>query len=116
MKLTKNTFLIAALLLTTLTTYAQEVKFTGKADKKFDGNKVILYNRATNDHDSAVIKDGKFEFTVSFKEPTRYFFYSQYEQKTKGGYSPYGILVTAPGTIKIDADIESFSNSKVRGT
>src|SRR5687767_3982437 len=95
---TKNTFLIAALLLTTLVTYAQEVKFTGTADKKFDGNKVILYNRATNDHDSAVIQDGKFVLTVSFKEPTRYFFYSQYEQKAKGGYAPYGILVTEPGT------------------
>ena len=112
MKLRINKLLIAGLLFANIATNAQQVIFKGKADKKFDGNKVILYNRATNDHDSAVIKNGKFVFSVSFKEPTRYMFYSQYEQKTKGGYAPYGILVTEPGTVKIKADIENFSNTK----
>lgn len=108
--------LIAGLLLTGIASHAQEVKFTGTADKKFDGNQIVLYNRATGDHDSTLIQDGKFVFTVKFKEPTRYFFYSDYERKTKGGYSPYGILVAEPGTIKIDADVESLSDSKVSGS
>lgn len=112
----KLQYLIAGLLLTGLASYAQEVKFAGTADKKYDGNKIILYNRATGDHDSAILKDGRFVFTVSFKEPTRYMFYSALELKTKGGYSPYGILVTEPGTIKIDADLENFSDSKVSGS
>ena len=68
--------LIAVLLLTGLASLAQEVKFSGTADKKYDGNKIVLYNRATGDHDSAVLKDGKFVLTVSFKEPTRYFFFT----------------------------------------
>ena len=111
----KAKFLIAVLLLTGLASFAQEVIFSGTADKKYDGNKIVLYNRATGDHDSAVLKDGKFILTVSFKEPTRYFFYSDYERRTKGGYSPFGVLVTEPGTVSIDADIESFFKSKITG-
>ena len=107
--------LLAFSLFTGVVSFAQEVKFSGTADKKYDGNKIILYNRATGDHDSAVLQDGKFLITVPFKEPTRYFFYSEFEMKKNGGYSPYGILVTEPGTVKIDADIESFPNSKVSG-
>ncbi|MGV3528081.1 MAG: redoxin domain-containing protein [Flavisolibacter sp.] len=103
------------LLICGLTGYAQEVKFSGTADRKFDGNKIVLYNSATGDHDSAVIKDGKFAFSVRFKEPTRYLFYSEYERKTKGGYVPYGVLVTQPGTIKLDADAANFSSTKVSG-
>jgi peroxiredoxin len=114
--LKRATYLIAALLFAGLNSYAQKLTFTGKADKKYDGNKIVLYNRATGDHDSAFVKNGKFAFTVSYKEPTRYFFYSDFERKTKGGYAPFGIVVTKPGTIKIDADIENFSNSKIKGS
>ena len=111
----KTKYLFTSLLFIVLGSSAQEIKFAGTTDKKFDGNKIVLYNRATGDHDSAVIQNGKFAFTVKFKEPTRYFFYSQFEQKTKGGYSPYGILVTEPGTVIVNADAESFSNTKVKG-
>ena len=45
------TCLIAALLFAGLNSYAQKVKFIGKADEKYDGNKIVLYNRATGDHD-----------------------------------------------------------------
>lgn len=107
--------LIAGLLLTGLASYSQEIKFAGTADKKFDGNKIIIYNRAVGVHDSATIKDGKFTFLLPFKEPTRYMFYSDFEKTSKGGYGPWGILVTEPGTIKIEGDIESFSKSKVSG-
>lgn len=97
------------------TASAQNVKFDGTADKKFDGDQIIIYNRGGL-HDSAVIKDGRFAFTVPFKEPERYMFFSQLEMKNKGGYSPYGIIVTEPATIKIDADVENFSDSKVTGS
>lgn len=111
----KTKYLFASLLFTVVTSYAQELKFAGTADKKFDGNQIVIYNRATATHDSAVIKDGKFEFVLKFQEPSLYMFYSQFELKTKGGYSPYAILVTEPGTISISADAESFSNTKVAG-
>lgn len=111
----KATYLVAGLLFSGLASLAQEVKFEGTADKKFDGNKIMFYNRATGDHDSAIIQDGRFTITTTFKEPTRYMFYSVYEAKTKGGYSPYGVLVTEPGTIKMEADVEDFAKTKVRG-
>lgn len=104
-----------------LLTFAQQKKesnvvFIGTADKKYDGNKMVLYNHITDDFDSAFIKDGKFSFTVSFKEPTRYMFYSDYELKNKGGYSPFGILVTGPGTISIETNVEHFPDSKITGS
>ena len=113
---TKLKFLFTCLLLTCLTSYAQEVKFSGTADKKFDGNKIVLYNRSTGDHDSVVIQDGRFVFIVPFKEPTVYFFYSTLEVKTKGGYAPFGIMVTEPGTIRIKANVESLPDSKISGS
>lgn len=116
MRIRKATALLAVGLFLRLVTFAQEVRFTGTADKKYDGNKIVLYNRATEDHDSAVLQDGKFVITVKFKEPTRYMFYSDYQLKTKGGYAPFGILVTTPGTVNIEADVENFSNSKVKGS
>ena len=107
-------YFIAVLLFVSLASPAQDVKFTGTADKKFDGNQIIIYNRSGL-HDSATIKDGRFVFDVPFKEPGLYMFYSQLEMKNKGGYAPYGILVTEPGTIKINADVENFSDAKVSG-
>jgi peroxiredoxin len=112
---TKVKFLIAFGLLASVTTSAQNVKFEGTADKKFDGNQIIIYNR-DGLHDSALIKDGAFDFSVPFKDPGLYMFYSQLEMKTKGGYSPYGILVTEPGIIRIGADVENFADSKVTGS
>jgi peroxiredoxin len=111
----KLKYLIAGLLFTGLTSYAQEIKFSGTADKKFDGDKIVIYNR-TGLHDSAFIKDGQFSFVVPFREPGTFMFYSEAEMKAKGGYSPYSILVTGPGIININADVENFSDSKVSGS
>jgi peroxiredoxin len=112
---TKIKSLIALLLFVNLASSAQDVKFEGTADKKFDGNQIIIYNR-NGLHDSAIIKDGRFVFTVPFEEPGLFMFYSQLELKTKGGYSPYGILVTEPGTINLNADVNNFSDTKVSGS
>jgi peroxiredoxin len=112
----KKTVLLILLFSATLFTQAQEVKFAGTADKKYDGNKVVLYNRATGDHDSATVRDGKFVLTTTFKGSSRYFFYSDYELKTKHGYTPFGIVITKPGTILVKADMENFSASKIKGS
>lgn len=92
------------------------IVFSGTADKQYEGNKIVLYNHATNDHDSAFIKDGRFTITVPFKGPSRYMFYSEFEMKKKGGYSPFGILVTEPGEVGIDADVDNFPASKISGS
>lgn len=94
----------------------EKILFTGTADAKYDGNMIMLYNRSTNDMDSAVIKNGRFEFSVNYKEPSRYMFYSKYEQKSKGGYSPWGILVTKAGAIQIQARVDSLAASIVSGS
>src|SRR6185437_9571205 len=111
----KLKYLIAGLLFTGLTSHAQQIKFSGTADKKFDGDKIVIYNR-TGLHDSAFIKDGQFSFVIPFKEPGTFMFYSEAEMKAKGGYGPYSILVTGPGTININANVENFSDSKVSGS
>ena len=111
----KIKYLIVFLLFVSMASSAQNIKFEGKSDKKFDGNKVIIYNQSGL-HDSAVIKDGKFDFNVPFNEPALFMFYSRLESKNKGGYSPFSILVTAPGAIKIKADAENFNESKVSGS
>ena len=41
-------------------------------------------------------------------------FYSDYERKKKGGYTPYGILVTKPGNIDVKTDMETLANSVVK--
>ena len=111
----KGKYRLAGLLITGLASFSQTVKFAGTADEKYNGSKVILYNRATGDHDSATLKDGRFELNVSYKEPSVYYFYSQYELKTKGGYAPFGIMVTEPGTVNIEASMENFTASRVKG-
>jgi len=111
----KLKYLMTVALLSGLAVHAQEIKFSGTADKKFDGDKIVIYNRAGL-HDSAFIKNGQFSFAVPFKEPGTFMFYSEAEMKAKGGYAPYSILVTEPGTIKIIANVENFSDSKVSGS
>jgi len=88
--------------------------FKGTADAKYNGQKLIIYNHAINLHDSVTVVDGKFELRVPFKEPGRYMFYSDYERKKKGGYTPYGILVTKSGTVDLNADMETLANSAVK--
>ncbi len=89
------------------------VVFKGVADTAYNGKELVLYNKVTGDHDSATIMDGKFEISVIYKEPTRYMFYSKYELKKKGGYTPFGILISRPGSISIKADMGSFSQSVI---
>lgn len=111
----KAIFLLAPLLWAGMASFAQQIVFAGTADKKYNGSKVVIYNRSVGLHDSAYVKEGKFTFTLPFKEPSQYLFYSDYEKMAKGGYSPYGILVTEPGTVKIRADMENFAATQVSG-
>jgi peroxiredoxin len=92
----------------------QLVVFEGTTDTAYNGQKIIIYNHAINLHDSATVVNGKFEITAPYKEPGRYMFYSDYERKKKGGYTPYGILVTKPGNIDVKTDMETLANSVVK--
>lgn len=89
----------------------------GTADPKYNGEYVHIYNNALKEkHDSTIIANGKFSFTRPFKEPTRYYFYSSYEIRTKHGYAPFGILIDRPSTVKLAADMDSFTKSKISGS
>lgn len=89
----------------------------GTADPKYNGEYVHIYNNALKEkHDSTIIANGKFSFTRLFKEPTRYYFYSSYEIRTKHGYAPFGILIDRPSTVKLAADMDSFTKSKITGS
>ena len=90
------------------------VIFRGTADTIYNGSTLVLYNKAVAAHDSVQVNHGKFEITVPYKGPTRYMFYSKFELKKKGGYSPYGILISEPGIIQINANMETLSNSVVK--
>lgn len=115
---TKNIVLVSAIILLAGSAFAQTnntVIFSGKADTAYNGKMVILYNKITGDHDSTLVANGRFEISVPYKEPSRYMFYSKYEVKKKGGYAPFGIIVTNPGRIQLNADMETFSNSTAPG-
>jgi len=106
-------FSTPALLFAQTKTDKPQVIFQGTADTVYNGKVLILYNRITNDHDSAIVVNGKFQIALTFKEPTRYMFYSKYEAKKKGGYAPYGIVISKPGTVAFKADMETIANSKI---
>jgi Peroxiredoxin len=93
----------------------EKVLFKGTADNQYDGHVIVLYNNVTKDMDSAIIQDGKYEISVNFKEPTRYMFYSKYEAQRRGGYAPWGIIVTQPGTITINTRVDSMAGSTATG-
>lgn len=115
---TKKIILASALTLCAGSIFAQTnntIVFSGKTDTAYNGKMVILYNKITGDHDSTLVANGRFEITVPYKEPSRYMFYSRYEVKKKGGYAPFGIIVTKSGTVQLNADLETFTNSTVPG-
>jgi peroxiredoxin len=89
------------------------VIFKGRADTVYNGKLLVLYNKITGDHDSVTVANGQFEIVLPYKEPTRYMFYSKYELKKKGGYAPFGIVISKPGTVYIKADMETLANSVI---
>lgn len=115
MRIKKSILLLVFITLTAGSLFAQtpRIVFQGTTDTAYNGQIVILYNKITGDHDSATVANGRFEISVPYKEPGRYMFFSRYELKKKGGYAPYGIIVTKPGTVRFKADMESFTGSVV---
>ncbi|MDB5210056.1 MAG: AhpC/TSA family protein [Sediminibacterium sp.] len=113
MKQMKNVLLVVLSLPVTTALFSQRVLFKGVTDTIYNGKELVLYNKVTGDHDSAIVVNGKFEISVPYKEPARYMFYSKYELKKKGGYAPFGILISGPGTISIKTDMESFGRSVI---
>jgi len=107
--------LIGSLLLSHAAFAQEKVIFKGTADPKFNGEKVQLYNSQVRKADTAIIRDGKFEFVLPFKEGDYPYFSSSYELRVNHGYVPFGILVDKPGTINIKARMDSFYLSEVSG-
>ncbi|MDB4925987.1 TlpA disulfide reductase family protein [Mucilaginibacter sp.] len=91
----------------------EKIIFKGSADPVYNGSVIVIYNKSIGVLDSAKVENGNFAFTVPYKEPSRYMFYSKYEAKKKGGYAPYGILITSPETVNIKADMETLANSAI---
>jgi len=90
------------------------IVFKGTVAPSYNGSVIVIYNKPLGVMDSARVKDGAFEISVPYKQPSRYMFMSKYEQKKKGGYAPYGILIAGPGTVTFNADMETLANSAVR--
>lgn len=105
--------------MTIVASFAQNSKIIvlmGKVDPKYDGTKVFLYNRLTNENDSATVVNGQWCMERPFTVPTRHMFYSEAEMKKYNGYSPFGVLIDGPGTIQIEGDLQSFSASQITGS
>jgi len=90
------------------------VVFKGTTGTAYNGGTLVLYNKAMGVHDSVQVADGKFEIVVPYKGPARYMFYSKFELKKKGGYAPYGILISGPGIVQINANMETLSSSVIK--
>jgi peroxiredoxin len=91
-----------------------QILFKGKADTMYNGNMIVLYNKLTGDHDSTRISNGTFELKVPYKGPSRYMFYSKFELKQKGGYSPFGILVAQPSVVNMQVNVVDFAKTTVK--
>ncbi|MBS1566199.1 MAG: redoxin domain-containing protein, partial [Bacteroidetes bacterium] len=91
------------------------VNFIGTVDPVYNGEEVVIYNRAIGVHDSAMVQNGQFVITAPYKEPNRYMFYSKTEVKKKHGYSPWGILVTKAGDIQVKMNMDSIQATTVIG-
>ncbi len=115
--LKKTNFLVLLSLSVSCTAMAQKVVFSGVVDKKFDGNKIFVFDDNTKQNDSTTIKNGKFVIATKFKEPAMYFILNGLERKTaRDFYSPLRVIVSQPGTIKVDANMDQFGESKVTGS
>ena len=91
------------------------VRFTGTTDPQYNGEEVVIYNRAIGVHDSAMVQNGQFVITAPFREANRYMFYSKSEIKKKHGYAPWGILVTKAGDIQMKVVMDSMTATTVSG-
>ena len=89
------------------------IRFIGTTDSMYNGEEVVIYNRAIGVHDSAMVQNGCFTITAPYKEPGRYMFYSKAEIKKKHGYSPWGILVTKPGDVQMKVAMDSMGATTV---
>lgn len=113
MKYNVSTLLL--LLAGTAATAQDKVTFNGIADTAYNGYKVYLYNNVTKENDSATIENGHFQIVRPFTGATRHMFSSGYEAKQHGGYAPFGILVDRPGEITIEANMDRFYQSTIKG-
>lgn len=95
----------------------KKIVFKGSAPTKFNGQYVYLFsNQPESIRDSSKIVNGAFLFSRPFTEARDYNFYSGYEKKATGDYSVLTIPVDKPSEISIQANIEKFELSEVKGS
>lgn len=63
--------------------------------------------------DSAIIKNGKFEFRKEYTAPCIYEFYNEHEQALPRGFS---VLMEQPGVISISIGVNGIQQAKVKGS
>jgi thiol-disulfide isomerase/thioredoxin len=90
------------------------IKGTLKGDLK-GFNKIYLYTRTTND--STMIKEGQYNFSFPFTEPTIKMLYPEYIREMHQMYQPFGILIAEPGTYYVTSDMAQglYASSEVKG-
>jgi len=95
---------------------AQNVVINGKTDVKYEGDKIYAYLPSGTFKDSATVHEGKFVFNLPYKDAVCYYFFSRREAEARGGYKPFGIIVAAPGSLAMDANMEDFAATRVTGS
>ncbi|MBD1366591.1 AhpC/TSA family protein [Mucilaginibacter sp. ZT4R22] len=72
---------------------------------------MVIYTRDLTD--SVKVTDGTFTLSAPYKGPAMYYFYSKYEAKRDGGYSPFSILVNSPAPVDINVGAEGLAKSVI---
>ncbi|WP_224751197.1 TlpA disulfide reductase family protein [Mucilaginibacter pankratovii] len=99
-----------------LTALAQQkptetIIFKGRAGAVYNGSMMVIYTRDLTD--SVKVTDGTFTLSAPYKGPAMYYFYSKYEAKRDGGYSPFSILVNSPAPVDINVGAEGLAKSVI---
>lgn len=95
----------------------QTVTIKGTVHGDLKGHQqVYVYGKGVKS-DTAVIRNGSFEFTLPFTKPFSPLFYDEYDVNVKKGVSPFPILIDRPGVVYLkDIDIEKgLSSGKISG-
>lgn len=76
----------------------------------------IYYYSRNVKPDSVQIKGGQFKIILPYNGRSTWFFYTQYERKTKKSYRPFPMLIDQPGVIQVDFNIENgFYSTTLKG-
>lgn len=91
------------------------ILFKGIADAKYNNTTIYLQRIPGGAYwkDSAIIKNGKFEFRKEYTTPCIYEFYNEQEQALPRGFS---VLTEQPGVISISIGANGMQQAKIKGS